>query len=208
MRSRYPTRRPPVTWRRGGGAADRGPSASPDWSALWRNWARPSGNRREDPIFRGIPPAKVRIASGDALQRLELLAVLETDDVIVRHRFLNGHRGFRRFGRRDGHAGAHAHKRRMDVVDELRQVAGRHGIVAHVRGEYLSCEFDVVGGGHRVAHCSLLLAPKHMAQLARRAGHAGVPQKRKMAATDRVLHYIRVQLWTSIRPKNFLQSTN
>ena len=86
-----------------------------------------------------------------ALQRLEALAVLETDQIFRRHRLLDGNRGLGRLERRLGPAGRNPQQRGMNLADQVRNFGRRRRIVAEIGRNDIRGQFDeaLAGGiGH------------------------------------------------------------
>src|SRR5437763_1610599 len=66
------------------------------------------------------------------LEGLEFFSILETNDVIGRDRALHRNSGLERLGRRLAVAARYARQRRMDLIDQRREVAGRNAVVADI----------------------------------------------------------------------------
>jgi hypothetical protein len=66
------------------------------------------------------------------LERLELLSVLKTNDVIGSYRLLDRNRGLRRISRILPSRGRHPRKRRVHLIDERRYFGGRHRIITYI----------------------------------------------------------------------------
>src|SRR5690349_3423431 len=90
------------------------------------------------------------------LQRLELLAVFEADDVIRRDGLLHGDRRLRSFRGHLYGAAPDTQKSRMDVIDQRRQVARRNRIIADVSGDDIRSQLNVVRSSDVVAHFDFL----------------------------------------------------
>src|SRR3974390_1545913 len=87
-----------------------------------------------------------------ALERFELLAVFEADDVVGRDRALDRHCGLGRLRRRLAVAARHPRERRVHLADQRRQVAGRDAVVADIGRDDLGGQRDVVATRRAFAH--------------------------------------------------------
>src|SRR3954471_6477723 len=86
-----------------------------------------------------------------ALQRLEALAVLETDQIFRGYRLLHRHGRLGRLERRLGAAARHPHQRGMDLADQVRDFRGLGRIVAEIGRYDIGGQFNgrLAGGiGH------------------------------------------------------------
>src|SRR3712207_4782286 len=87
-----------------------------------------------------------------ALQRLELLPVLQADDVVRRDGLLQRNGRLGRFDRRFHGAAPDPHESRMDLVDQGRKVARRNRIVAYIGRDDIRSQLNVVCTSDVVAH--------------------------------------------------------
>src|SRR5690606_33831447 len=78
------------------------------------------------------------------LQRLELLSVLQTDDVVVMDGLLRVDGRLRLFLRDDGGGAAHAPQSIVHFRDQRRKIRSLHGIVADIGRYDVRCQFDQV----------------------------------------------------------------
>src|SRR5262245_55085092 len=87
-----------------------------------------------------------------ALEGFELLAVLETDDVIGSYRPLDRNERPQRLGLPRPHPGRDLQQSRMDLSDQARDFARLDRIVADKSRHDIGCQPDVVAGSGGVAH--------------------------------------------------------
>src|SRR4051794_27444045 len=99
---------------------------------------------REAPLLAILLGRHVILRAQVALEGLELLSILKTDDVIRRNRLLHRNGGFRSLGRRLDAASRNPHKRRVDIADQRWQVAGRNRGVADVCRDDVRGKLDVI----------------------------------------------------------------
>jgi len=80
------------------------------------------------------------------LQRLEFLPVLQADHEIGRDRLADGYCGNEFFFRLLGNGtGCNAGNSCMDIGDEPRQFARRHGVIADIGGDDVCGQLDQIG---------------------------------------------------------------
>ncbi len=122
-----------------GAPCGRGRCSWPAPSAWRRSWPRPSDSPARGPTSGGRPRGQVVMRLQVALQRLELLAVLEADQIVRRHRLLDRNRRHQRCGRcRFRLLGSIEIERGVDDADQGRQVVTRHMVLADIGLDDLS----------------------------------------------------------------------
>src|SRR3954452_3708630 len=91
--------------------------------------------RRQAPLLPVLLGSHVVLRPQMPLEGLELLAILETDDVVWRDRFLQRHGGLERLGSKVSLTARNTGECRVNLVDQSRQVLRLYGIIAHI-GRY------------------------------------------------------------------------
>jgi hypothetical protein len=108
--------------------------------------------RRQPPFFAILLRRHVVLRAQMTLERFEFLAVLQADDVIGRDRPFHRHRRLQRLGGRILAAGGYPQQRRMHLIDQGRDFARGHRIIADESGDDTGSEFDEVAVARVVGH--------------------------------------------------------